>query len=79
MFRCLFLLFEQFGAQQKSFLPIWGKTAATKIDKCKQITRAFATCPPKRKGLWDMWKWRIERYRSRSQQPCKLIGTKERV
>ena len=50
MFRCLFLLFEQFEAQQKSLLPIWAKTDPgkkdTTVDSCKQIfTRAFATCP----------------------------------
>ena len=54
MFRCLFLLFEQFGAQQKSFLPIWRNKVATETHTQQ------STCPPTRKGLWDMWKWRIQ-------------------
>ena len=28
-------------------------------------------CPPTRKGLWDMWKWRIRAYRG--SQPRNLL------
>ena len=31
----------------------------------------------KQGALWEMWKWRIERFHPRAQHLCKFIGTKE--
>lgn len=38
MFRCLFLLFEQSGAQQKSLLPIWAKNSSSKDSHIRRST-----------------------------------------
>ena len=65
---CFFCL-NNLGRNKSRFYPFGRKQFQERkirrsIDSCKQITRAFGTCPPTRKGLWDMWKWRIGLYTS---------------
>ena len=62
-FVAYFFCLDNLGRNKSRFYPFGQKKVSRKtdttVDSCKQITRAFATCPPTQKGLWDMWKWRM--------------------